>query len=419
MKQYNISLDEETVKGLFLDGIDGVMRELMEQVLNQVLEARAEDKCNARPYEQTEDREDYRNGHRERSFTTRLGKIVLEVPRLRSQSVADGLFGSYRRSEQAIIAAVAEMVVKGVSTRDVDEVARALFGEGVSKSQASRMCAVLDPVVAEFKARPLAGYYPFLLVDAIYLKVRDGNRVVSNALYVALGVNTEGRREVLGFMVADSETKACYKEFLKGLKARGLRRVDIAVSDSHDGLREAIKEELVGASWQRCQTHFTRNMLDKAPKGMWGEVKSMLHDIYYAPDIDKARERMREAVAALSAKAPNAADLLEEAFDDITAVFALPGKYRVKMRTSNGIERVNEEIRRRDRALRIYPSKGSVDRIIGTLLMELHDDWRDGRLYIEMGEYLKAQGQGSDESGSSGGQAQTATGKKEAERKAA
>lgn len=388
MTQYNISISEETVKGLFLEGIEGVMKELMEQILNQLLEARAEERCNAKPYEQTDERTDYRNGIRTRSFTTRLGKIELAVPRLRTQSVADGLFESYQRSEQAIIAAIAEMVVKGVSTRDVDDVARALFGEGVSRSQASRMCKVLDPVVATFRSRDLDGYYPFIIVDALYLKVRDGSRVVSNALYIALGVNTSGRREVLGFSLADTETKAGYKEFFSSMKERGLRRTDLVVSDDHTGLREAIKEEFLGASWQRCQTHFSRNMLVRTPKAMWADVKSMLRDIYRAPDKDKARERMHEAVAALSGKAPKAAALLEEGFEDITAVFSLPYKYRAKLRTSNAIERVNGEIRRRDRALRIYPSEASVMRIVGTLLLEIHDGWHDGRLYLDMAEYL-------------------------------
>jgi len=388
MQQYNITLTEDTVKRLFLDGIEGVLREVAELTLNQLLEARASDICNAKPYEQTDERTDYRNGHRSRSFTTRLGKLELEVPRLRSQSVAEDLFGNYKRSEQSIIAAVAEMVVKGVSTRDVDDVARALFGEGVSKSQASRMCAVLDPVVSEFRDRPLSGYYPFVIVDAIYLDVRDDARVASNALYVALGVNTSGRREVLGFELVKSETKAGYKEFFRNLKARGVERADLVVSDAHEGLHDALKEEFLGASWQRCQTHFTRNMLDKVPKAIWVEAKSMLHDIYYAPDADKARERMKESVAFLSAKAPKAAALLEDSFDDITAVFALPQKYRTKLRTSNAVERVNEEIRRRDRAIRIYPSASSVYRIIGTLLQEINDDWRDGRLYLDMEEYL-------------------------------
>jgi len=399
VKQYNISLSEETVKGLFLEGVEGVMKELMEQVLNQLLEARAEDKCHARPYEQTDGRTDYRNGVRERSFTTRLGKIQLSVPRLRSQSVADGLFEGYQRSEQAIICAVAEMVVKGVSTRDVDDVAKALFGEGVSKSQASRMCAVLDPVVSEFRQRDLDEYYPFVIVDAIYLKVREGGRVVSNALCIALGVNTSGKREVLGFMLSDSETKGGYKDFFSSLRERGLRRVDLVVSDDHTGLREAVKEEFLGASWQRCQTHFSRNVLEKVPKSMQQDVKAMLHDIYYAPDKDKARLRMKEALGVLADKAPKAAALLEAGFEDITAVFSLPQKYRVRLRTSNAIERVNEEIRRRDRALRIYPGEDSVMRVIGTLLLEMHDEWRQGRLYLDMEEYLGSGKTGDKEEG--------------------
>jgi transposase-like protein len=361
----------------------------MEQVLNQLLLSRAEDKCNAKPYEQTGDREDYRNGVRERGFTTRLGKIVLEVPRLRTQSVADGLFEKYKRSEQAIIAGVAEMVVKGVSTRKVNAVAEALFGSGISKSQASRMCAVLDPVVAEFRSRPLDKWYPFGVVDAIYLKVREGERVISKALYIAIGVKASGRREILGFMMSTKETKSAYVEFFKSMKARGLERFDLVTSDAHDGLREAIKQEFLGTSWQRCQTHFSRNMLDKTPKKMWQEVKVLLYDIYTAPSIEKARERANEAIRLLSEKAPKAAELLDESFDDITAVFSLPDKYRKKMRTSNGIERVNEEIRRRDRALRIYPSGDSVMRIIGTVLLEQSEAWKTDRLYFDMTEYLE------------------------------
>ena len=375
MTQYNITLTDEMVRALFLSGCDSVMKDLVEQVLNQLLVSRAEDKCNAKPYEQTEERTDYRNGTRERGFVTRLGKIELNVPRLRTQSVADGLYEKYKRSEQAIIAGVAEMVVKGVSTRKVNAVAEALFGSGISKSQASRMCEALDPVVAEFRNRPLDKWYPFGVVDAIYLKVREDGRVVSKALYIAIGVKSNGRREVLGFMMSAKETKAAYLEFFKSLKARGVERFDLVTSDNHDGLREAIKEVFLGSSWQRCQTHFTRNMLDKMPKKMWQEVKELLHDIYTAPTIEKARER--------------AAELLDESFDDITAVFSLPGKYRKKMRTSNGIERVNEEIRRRDRALRIYPSDDSVMRIIGTVLLEQSEAWGTDRLYLDMAEYLE------------------------------
>jgi len=389
MTQYNITLNEETVRELFLNGSEGVMKDLLEQVLNQLLNSRAEDKCNAKLYEQTEERIDYRNGVRERSFFTRLGKIALEVPRLRTQSVVDGLFEKYKRSEQAIITGVAEMVVKGVSTRKVNAVADALFGSGISKSQASRMCEVLDPVVEEFRSRPLDKWYPFGVVDAIYLKAREGDRVISKALYIAIGVKANGHREVLGFMMSEKETKTAYLEFFKSLKKRGLERFDLVTSDDHDGLREAIKESFLGASWQRCQTHFTKNMRDNTPKKMWEEVKILLHDVYYAPDKESAKKRADETVRVLSEKAPKAAELLEESFDDITAVFSLPHKYRKKMRTSNGIERLNEEVRRRERSLRIFPSDESVMRIIGTVLLEQSEAWKTDRVYLDMAEYME------------------------------
>ena len=388
MTQYDITLSEAMVRELFLNGCEGVMKDLMELVLNQLLISRAEDKCNAKPYEQTDERTDYRNGIRERSFVTRLGKIELDVPRLRGQSVVEGLFEKYRRSEQAIIAGVAEMVVKGVSTRKVNAVADVLFGTGISKSQVSRMCAVLDPVVTEFRSRPLEKWYPFGLVDAIYLKVRENGRVVSKALYIALGVNALGRREVLGFMMTTEETEAAYVEFFKSLKARGLERFDFVTSDDHEGLVAAIRKEFLGSTWQRCQTHFTKNMLDKVPKKMWAEVKAFLHDIYTAPTIEQAKERADEAARQLSAYAPKAAALLDESFDDITAVFSLPAKYRQKMRTSNMIERLNGEIRRRDRAIRIYPSDDSVMRIIGTVLLEQSEAWSADRVYVDMKEYM-------------------------------
>ena len=392
MTQYNISLSEEMVRELFLSGSEGVMKDLVEQVLNQLLISKAEDKCKAKPYEQTEERVDYRNGFRERTLTTRIGKLVLEIPRLRTQSVMDGMFERYQRSEQAIIAGIAEMVVKGVSTRKVNAVAEQLFGSGVSKSQVSRMCKVLDPVVAEFRSRPLSKWYPFGVVDAIYLKVREEGKVVSKALYIVLGVNVEGKREVIGFSMAKTETKAMYVELFKSLKDRGLERFDLITSDDHNGLREAIKQEFLGTSWQRCQTHFSRNMLGNVPKKMWSEVRVMLHDIYYAPDIEKARERASETIQYLSQKAPKAAQLLEESFDDITAVFSLPLKYRKKMRTSNGIERLNEEIRRRDRVIRTYPGDESVMRIIGTVLLEQSEAWAVGRVYFDMDEYFLVNG---------------------------
>jgi len=391
MATYNITLDEEMARELFLSSYtEGAMKELLTQILNQVLDARATDLCGAEPYEQSVERTDYRNGYRDRSLITRFGKIELSVPRLRGQSVlGEGLIEGYNRSEQALMAGIAEMVINGVSTRKVDAVAQALFGTSISKSQVSRVLKMLDPVVEEFRQRPLCEWYPFLIVDAMYIKVRESDKVVSKALYLAIAINEAGKREIIGVTVNDRESKESYREFFKGLKARGLKRIDLAVSDSHEGLVEALKEEFTGSSWQRCQTHFTKNMRDKCPKRIWAEAKEMLTSIYTARNIEEARRQRDETLSFLTKEAPKAAELLDGAFDDITAVFALPLKYRKKLRTSNMIERLNEEIRRRERPIRIFPSDDSVIRILGALAMEIHEKWAIQRLDFSMDEYLE------------------------------
>jgi len=225
----------------------------------------------------------------------------------------------------------------------------------------------------------------------MYIKVWDGDKPVSKALYIAIAINPDGKREVVGIAVYDRESKASYKEFLKGLKARGLARIDLAVSDSHEGLVEALREEFLGSSWQRCQTHFSKNMRDKCPKSIWAEVKELLGAIYNARNSSEARRQKDELLAYLLDKAPKAAELLDNAFDDISAVFALPLKYRKSLRTSNPIERFNEEIRRREHPIRIFPSDDSVLRILGSVAMEIHDKWSAGRLVFSMDEYFDKQ----------------------------
>ena len=391
MAQYKFTLDEDMVKALFLsDGMDEGLKDLLAAVLDQLLDARAEEMCGAALYEQSEDRVDYRNGHRDRSLVTRIGKIEIQMPRLRGQSLlTGGLFETYRRSEQALMAGIAEMVVKGVSTRKIDAIAQTLFGTSISKSQVSRICESLDPVVEAFRSRPLDEWVPFVIVDAMYLKVREDTRVVSKAFYIAMGINTQGKREILGFMLSDTESKDQYVGFFKSMKKRGLSRVDLVVSDAHTGLVEAVKEVFVSASWQRCQTHFSKNMKDATPKKVWPEVKAMLYEIYTAKDIKTARARKDEAMGFLLQNAPKAADLLDDAFDDIIAVLSLPMTYRTKLRTSNSIERLNEEVRRRERPIRIFPSEGSVMRILGMLLFDEHEKWAAGKRCFAMTEYYE------------------------------
>ena len=389
MAQYKFILDEEMVKALFLsEGVDEGLKGLLKAVLEQLLAARADDMCGAALYEQSEERVDYRNGYRDRSLVTRIGKIEIQMPRLRGQSLlTGGLFETYRRSEQALMAGIAEMVVKGVSTRKINDIAQTLFGSSISKSQVSRICGLLDPAVEEFRLRPLDEWIPFVIVDAMYLKVREDTRVVSKALYIAMGINMQGKREILGFMLSDTESKDRYVEFFRSMKGRGLSRVDFVVSDAHAGLVDAVKEVFVGASWQRCQTHFSKNMKDVTPKKVWPEVKAMLPEIYTAKDITTARARKEEAMEFLLQHAPKAADLLDDAFDDIIAVLSLPMVYRTKLRTSNSIERLNEEVRRRERPIRIFPSEDSVTRILGTVLIEEHEKWASGKRCFDMIEY--------------------------------
>jgi len=391
MATYNITLDEEKARELFLSSYtDGAMKDLLTQVLNQILDARATELCGAELYEHSDERRDYRNGYRDRSLVTRFGKIELAVPRLRGQSVlGEGLIESYSRSEQALMAGIAEMVINGVSTRKIDTVSQVLFGTTISKSQVSRVCKMLDPVVEEFRQRALCEWYPFLVVDAMYLKVREDGKVIPKALYLAIAINKNGRREIIGIALNNRESKESYREFFKNLKARGLKRVDLVVSDSHEGLVEALKEEFTGTPWQRCQTHFSRNMLDKCPKKIWGEVKELLTSIYTARNITEARRQRDEALTLLEKEAPKAAELLDNAFDDITAVFTLPLKYRKQLRTSNIIERFNEEIRRRERPIRIFPNDDSVIRILGTVAMEIHERWALQRTHFNMDEYLE------------------------------
>jgi len=241
--------------------------------------------------------------------------------------------------------------------------------------------------VSAFRNRPLQKHYPFVIVDALYTKVREDGRVRSKGVLVAIGVNEHGYREVIGFDIDDSESEDSWGAFFEGLKNRGLENVDIIVSDNHKGLVKSIRKHFINASWQRCQTHFSRNVLDKTPKKYQSELHECLQELYNAKDMKQAREMLSKILEDYRDKAPNAANLLEEGFDDITAVLALPMKYRKKLRTTNGIERMNEEIRRRERVIRIFPNVDSAIRLIGAMLMEQDEKWSSNQKYFDMEDY--------------------------------
>lgn len=387
MAQYNITVDDEVLKGLFTG--DKGMSQLLEQVLNQVLNAQASEQLQAGPYERAEDRQGYRNGTRPHPLTTRVGTLTLRVPRLRNGNFSTEMFARYQRSEQALLLALVEMVIQGVSTRKITAITEELCGAEFSKSTVSELCKRLDPVVQAWNGRNLKEKkYPFVLVDAIVLKIREDGRVRARSVMIATGVNEEGYREILGMMVGDSESTASWSEFFSWLKSRDLRGVDIVVSDSHSGLVKALQAQFQGSTWQRCQTHFMRNFMDATPKSLHDELYGKVRAILDAPDVPTARLLMNKVVNDFGDKAAKAMAVLEDGFDDITAVLSLPERYRKRLRTTNGMERLNEEIRRRDRVIRIYPNRDSVVRLIGALLMEMDEKWQSGHKYLDMTEYF-------------------------------
>ena len=389
MTQIHLTLDDDILKDLWLGNKESGVAKLLEKVFDAVLQSQASEQLNADPYERSDDRISYRNGYRTRSLTTRVGTLILHVPKFRDGNFSTELFERYQRSEKALILSLMEMVVQGVSTRKVQEITETLCGTSFSKSTVSALCQNLDPIVAAFRNRPLERHYPFLIVDAIYMKARDDQRVKSRGFLIATGVNEEGNREVLGFEIADSESEESWSRFFESLKARGLRAVDLVSSDNHGGLKNAIQKQFQGASWQRCQTHFSKNLLDKVSKKYRAEVKTALTDLYNAPDLKEAKSRKERMLAIYEETAPKAMGLLDEAFDDITAVFALPQPYRKRLRTTNGIERLNEELRRRERVIRIFPNDQSLIRLMGSVLMEHHEKWINGKKYFNMDCYFE------------------------------
>ena len=272
MAQYHVTIDSELLQHLFLsDAKDSSVSKLLESILNQILEAQATEQLRAAPYERTQERQGYRNGTYPHTLTTRVGSITLRVPRLRNGKFSTELFSRYQRSEQAFILALMEMVVNGVSTRKVAEITEELCGTRISKSLVSDLCRRLDPLINAWKNRSLKdNQYPFLIVDALIIRIREDHRVVHRSMLIAIGVNQDGIREVLGFMIGDSESEESWNEFFCWLKDRGLNGVDLVVSDDHRGLVKAVRRNFQGASWQRCQTHFMRNVLDARLKAVRG-----------------------------------------------------------------------------------------------------------------------------------------------------
>jgi putative transposase len=363
-----------------------LLRAMVQDFAEALMGAEADALCGAGYGERTPERLNRRNGYRERDWDTRVGTIELAVPKLRAGSYfPDWLLQPRRRAEQAFVSVIADAYLAGVSTRRVEKLVRQLGVERMSKSQVSRLAKSLDQVVADFRTRPLDGApYPYLVLDALEVKCREGGRTVNVCVVHAVAVNRDGFRESLGLDVVTSEDGAAWVAFLRSLLARGLAGVTLVTSDAHPGLVDAIAATLPGASWQRCRTHFIRNLLTRVPKSAQSFVATMVRTIFAQPDADSVREQHRRIVAQLEGRFPEAAAMLDEAGPEILAFTAQPKEHWRQLWSNNSLERLNREIRRRTDVVGIFPDRTSIVRLVGALLAEQHDEWAVSRRYMSV-----------------------------------
>jgi len=380
----------EYLRNMGFEPDEGFLQEALQRLTQTVLELEAAKQIGAGHYERTPERKTYRNGHRERVWETRVGEIPLRIPKVRDGSYFPSLLEPRRRAEKALLAVVQQAYVEGVSTRRVDDLLQALGLTGIDKSRVSRICKELDEVVERFRSRPLEGQYPFVWLDALYLKVRDNHRIVSQALVIATGVRESGEREVLGFALGASEEEAFWLDFLRSLVRRGLNGVQLVTSDAHEGLKAALGKVLIGASWQRCRVHFMRNLLAHVSRGDKSVVAAALRTIFAQPNRQAAGIQVAEVVQAMQRRWPKAAELLAEAEDDILAYMAFPPELWTRIYSTNPLERLNKEVKRRTNVVGVFPDGGSVTRLVGAVLLETSDEWQVGRRYFSLEAMAKA-----------------------------
>ena len=361
------------------------LRGIVERTLQAVLEEEMTAHLGAGRYERGAGRSGYRNGTKPRTLTTRVGVLELRVPQDRDGTFSTELFARYQRSEQALVTTLMEMYLQGVSTRKVAAITEELCGTSVSKSQVSALVGRLDPELAAWRTRPLTGAaYPYLVVDARYEQARVDGRVVSLGVLIVAGVRDDGRREILAVEEADTESEATYHELFTRLKARGLRGVEVVTSDAHRGLTAAIARHFQGAGWQRCQVHFGRNLRGLVGAKHRGRLSEELRGIFGAGTAAQARAAARACAATWKASHPQVALKLETELEDCLACYAVPAAHRPRVRTTNGLERLNQELKRRTRVVRIFPNRAAVERLVTALALEQSEEWISGRRYLDM-----------------------------------
>ena len=368
--------DHETaLRELMAKGSDAsVLREMIGFAADRLMQLETGALCGAAPGERSPERVNQRNGYRERDWETRAGTVELRIPKLRRGSYFPTFLEPRRMAEKALTAVIQEAYIQGISTRSVDDLVKAMGLDGISKSQVSRLCGEIDERVNSFLDRPVEGDWPYIWLDATYVKVRRDHHIVSVAVIVAVGVNTDGRREVLGMTVGHSEAEPFWTEFLRKLTRRGLRGVKLVVSDAHEGLKAAVTKVL-SATWQRCRVHFMRNAMAYAGKTQRRIVSAWVGTAFAQDDAAAARKQWREVADQARPRMPKLAKLMDDAEADVLAYMGFPGQHRVKLHSTNPLERLNGEIKRRSDVVGIFPNEAAVTRLIGALLLEQNDEW--------------------------------------------
>ncbi|MBB3979520.1 transposase-like protein [Rhizobium azooxidifex] len=364
-------------------GDSDFLRAIAESVLQLIMEADVDGLIGACRYERGDGRQTWRNGYRERALDTRLGTLNLKIPKMRSGAYFPGFLEPRKMVEKALVAVIQEAWINGVSTRKVDELVQAMGMTGISKSSVSKLCKDIDERVNAFLKRPLSGDWPYLWLDATYLKVREGGRIVSVAAIIAVAVNTDGKREIVGLHIGPSEAEPFWTSFLRDLVRRGLTGVKLVISDAHEGLKAAITR-ILSATWQRCRVHAMRNALAYVPKGQNTMVAAAIRQAFIQPDHDNAVQTWRHVADQLRARWPKLGTFMDNAEADVLAYMAFPAQHRTKLHSTNPLERLNKEVKRRADVVGIFPNEDSIVRLIGAVLLEANDEWQLQHRYMQV-----------------------------------